>query len=137
MLDGSGTGVSAGVAKVPLAEMGPVPRGVWLNVRDNCDAKGPPVTPPNVPGVHSPSTDKLTNGVPPRFMIEVLAKVPKTLLPKVRLVGLVMSNDSEPKDCKGIPAKTPSPNRAVQLPSVKVVAVVMFPVGEADEGLRR
>lgn len=53
-------------------------------------------------------------------MIEVLAKVPKTLLPKVRLVGLVMSNDTEPKDCKGIPAKTPSPNRAVRLSAVAI-----------------
>jgi hypothetical protein len=127
MLDGSGIG---GVEKVPLAEIAPVPAGVWVKARANSDAKGPPVTPPCVPGVQFPSTEMLRKpGGPPRDMIEVLANVPKTLSPKVRLVGMVVLNATLPKDWLGMPAKTPSLTRfEIQLPSVKAVAVLMFPV---------
>ena len=69
MLDGSGI---AGVAKVPAAVIGPI----WVKVRPNCDRKGPPVTPPCVPGVQFPNIEMLRKpGGPPRFSIVVLLKV--------------------------------------------------------------
>lgn len=40
-------------------------------------------------------------------VIAVLAKVPKQLFPKVRLVGLLRLNENEGKDCMGMPTKMP------------------------------
>src|SRR5215469_8967426 len=105
MVDGSGI---SGVAKVKELEMDPLFGGVCVKPRVTEAVKGPPVTPPNVPGVQFPNA--VRNSTPGVFVvsvIEVLAKAPKTALPKVRLVGIVVLNDTEPRDWVGMPAKTP------------------------------
>jgi len=125
-----GSGIAA--AKTAEAPMAPLCEGFCVKVKVKVDAKGPPITPPNVPGVHPPMTLMFRKpGVFVTTVIAMLAKVPKTLLPKVRLVGLVMLKENEGKDCVGIPAKTPVCEVVeMKFPIVKVVAVLILPVGE-------
>jgi hypothetical protein len=127
----SGIVAGGGVEKVAPAQMNPVFEGVWLKLKIIWHANGPPATPPKPPGVHSPSTEKnRVPGAPPKSVIEVLTKKPKTLLPKVRLLGSAMLNENDPKNCVGMPAKTPLLVFATHSPIVKVVALFMFPKGE-------
>jgi hypothetical protein len=131
VLGGSGT-----TAKVPEEEIACPGPPAWEKLRLNSDLKGPPVTPPCVPGVHSPTTARSRKfGVVRSAVIDVAVKVPKTALPKVRLLGMVVLNDTLPKLWRPMPAKMPVPNVEVQLPSVMAVAVVMLPVFDV-EGLR-
>src|SRR5215469_4416748 len=128
-----GSGITAGrIEKVAAALMGPLCAGSCVKVKAKMDPKGPPVTPPNVPGVQFPSTLMFRKpGTFSTTVIAVLAKVPNTLLPKIRLVGLVMLNENEGKNCVGMPVKTPVCEVVeTKVPMEKVVAVLMLPVGE-------
>ena len=114
------------------APMAPLCAGSCVKVKVKVAGKGPPVTPPNVPGVHIPSTLMFRKpGMFVTTVIAVLAKVPKTLLPKVRLVGLLMLNVNDAKNCLGIPTKMPVCEVVeTNSPIVKIVDVLRLPVGE-------
>src|SRR5215469_6920648 len=110
----------------------PVPVGIWTKESPTSATNGPcPVKPPNVPGVQCPNISRFRN--PGTFWtttIEVLLKVPKRLLPKMKLVGLVRLNDTGPKNCEGMPANTPLLFAVdTRFPIMKLVAVLMFPMG--------
>ena len=61
-------------------------------------SKGPPVTPPYVPGVQVPVTKRFTKlGMLVTSVIDVLANVPNAVLVKSRLVPVLMLNDTAPK----------------------------------------
>jgi hypothetical protein len=91
-----------------------------------------------VPGLQSPITVKSTEVEPPEdCVIEVLAKLPNTLLPKLKLAASAGLNIIEPKLCEGMPLKMPVLSLfEITPPSVKSVAVVTFPVGSAVSGPR-
>lgn len=137
MVDGSGIMVGGGtnpggVEKLAEAEMDPFVGGFWAKVRANSAAKGPPVVPPNVPGVQFPSILRFRKpDGSDATAIELLVKVPNTLLPKVRLVGLVVLNVNAAKVCVGMPAKAPVLSTVeLNAPIMKLVDVLMSPVVE-------
>jgi len=134
-LEGSGTALlGGGVTKTAESEIvPPAPGGLWVNVMDMSAGKGPPLTPPCKPGVQlprnttsrKPVTDALSS------MIEVLVKWPNTELPNIRLAGLVVLNETPMNMMLGMPAKTPVLLAVeTRFPIMKLVAVLMFPVGE-------
>jgi len=125
-----GSGIT--VWKTAESPIAPLCEGFCVKTKLKVDAKGPPVTPPNVPGVHSPITLRFRKpGVFVTTVIVVLVKVPKMLLPNVRLVGLVMLKENDAKDCTGMPAKKPVCEVVeMKFPTVKDVAVLMLPVDE-------
>jgi len=131
MLGGSGITVEV-VAKVAEAPIAPVCAGSWVKVNVKLDSKGPVRLPKNVPGVHSPSA--LMFRKPGTFVttvIVVLEKVPKALLPKVRLLGMVTLNVNEGKNCVGIPTKMPVCEVVeISCPILKIVDVLRLPVDE-------
>jgi len=134
-LDGSGTMKEAGgVEKVEASEMTPpAPAGLCEKVMEKLAVKGPiPLKPPCVPGVQFPSKAMFRKPAGDGSKkIWVLVKVPKTLLPKVRLVPLLVLNDTGPKSCEGMPAKTPELFIVeTRSPIMKLVAVLMSPVLE-------
>src|SRR5215470_456400 len=108
-VDGSGITVVETARLALSLIIPPAPWGIWTKATPISARKGPfPVKPLNVPGVQSP--DILRSRNPGTFLatlIEVLLKVPKRLLPKMKLVGLVRLNDTGPKNCEGMPANTP------------------------------
>src|SRR5215472_884613 len=125
-----GSGIT--VWKTAESPIAPLCEGFCVKTKVKVDAKGPPDRPPNVPGVHSPIALMFRKpGVFVTTVIAVLAKVPKKLLPNVRLLGLVMLNDNEEKNWRGMPAKMPVCEVVeMKFPTVKVVAVLILPVGE-------
>jgi hypothetical protein len=67
--------------------------------------------------------------------IEVLAKRPKALVPKLTLVGMVVTSKTVPTFCVGMPTKMPVwLSVEVTFGIVKFVAVLTFPVGAAMAG---
>jgi hypothetical protein len=133
MLGGSGTTVVAWrIEMVAAAPMDPLCAGSCVKVKFKVDPKGPPLKPPNVPGVQFPNTLMFRKpGTFSTTVIAVLANVPNTLLPKIRLVGLVRLNENEGKNCVGMPVKTPVCELVdTKVPMEKVVAVLRLPVGE-------
>jgi hypothetical protein len=129
MLDGSGIGVG-GVIKLAVKPMLAVGVGC-VRVTLNRAGKVCPVGMlPNVPAVQFPTTSMLRKPAGLGFtVIEVLAKVPKSVLVKVRLVLLVVLNVSGAKICVPRPAKTPEFWPVVTgMESVKDVDVARLPV---------
>jgi hypothetical protein len=135
----AGKGISGvSVVKVMLAEMAVFVPPVWVKARVTVAGKDPPVrgqpagSLQNVPGVQSPITLKPTVTDPTEDVIEVLAKLPNTLLPKLKLVSLAGLNIIEPTLSEGMPLKMPVWLDDDMTPAiVKTVAVVIFPVGSA------
>jgi hypothetical protein len=128
MLDGSGVTVLV-TTKVPAPPKGVPGPPTWVKLTLKSDRKGPPVTPPCVPGVHNPAIARFREfGVDRPAVIEVDLKVPKMGLPKIRPLVMAVLIVTLPKLWGFMLAKTPVPNVEFQFPTVMTVALVMLGV---------